>query len=117
MMATEPQPPIDDALPGKFLAGEASPTEAGRVRRWLTDPAHQREFTRYARIWNAAGTTNRPDTVNRRGLAAGSDADAPPGRSRSDVPVGVVDSPGVDSPGAVPRRTGRSGEAHRPATH
>lgn len=63
-MATEPQLPIDDALLGKFLAGEVSPDEAGRVRRWLTDPANEREFARFERIWNAAGAPTRSDTVN-----------------------------------------------------
>lgn len=64
MMATEPQPPIDDALLGKFLAGEASATEADRVRRWLNNPANQREFVRFERIWNSAGRLNRPREVN-----------------------------------------------------
>lgn len=63
-MATEPQLPIDDALLGKFLTGETSPTEAQRIRRWLTKPANQREFDRFARIWNAAGTLTEPDDVN-----------------------------------------------------
>lgn len=63
-MATKPQPPINDALLGKFLAGEASTAETDRVRRWLTDPANQHEFVRFERIWNAAGMLNRPDTLN-----------------------------------------------------
>ncbi len=67
-MATEPQqPPINDALLGKFLAGEASAAEAERMRRWLTDPANQREYDRFARIWNEAATRNQPgqpDNVN-----------------------------------------------------
>lgn len=63
-MATEPQLPIDDALLGKFLAGETSPPEAERVRRWLTNPANQREFDRFARIWNTAGTLTESDEVN-----------------------------------------------------
>ena len=64
MMAIEPQSPIDDALLSKFLSGEASATEADQVRRWLTDPTNQREFTRFERLWNAAGAINRPDMVN-----------------------------------------------------
>lgn len=64
MMATEPQPPIDDALLGKFLAGEASAIEADRVRRWLTNPANQREFVCFERIWHSAGMLHRPDEVN-----------------------------------------------------
>jgi transmembrane sensor len=64
MMATEPQSPIDDALLGKYLAGEASQPEVERVRHWLTRPANQREFDRFTRIWNTAADLNRPDTVN-----------------------------------------------------
>ncbi|AQG78375.1 hypothetical protein AWR27_02905 [Spirosoma montaniterrae] len=64
MMATEPQPPIDDALLGKFLAGEASEAEADRVRRWLTNPANQREYKRFARIWATASALTPTTTVN-----------------------------------------------------
>lgn len=64
MMATEPQPPIDDALLGKFLAGETSPTEAEQVRRWLTNPANQREYARFASIWYTAGALKPTDDVN-----------------------------------------------------
>ncbi len=63
-MATEPQPPITDALLGKFLAGEASQAEAERVRRWLTDPANQREYARFARIWTTAQTLKPTNDVN-----------------------------------------------------
>ncbi|MGF7214874.1 ferric-dicitrate binding protein FerR (iron transport regulator) [Spirosoma lacussanchae] len=63
-MATEPQSPIDDALLGKFLAGEASAAEAERIRRWLTDPANQREYDRFARIWHTAGQLTQTETVN-----------------------------------------------------
>jgi len=60
MMATEPQLPIDDALLARFLAREASPAEVEQVRRWLTDPTNQREFDRFSRIWNVAGTLQKP---------------------------------------------------------
>lgn len=60
MMATEPQLPIDDALLARFLASEASPAEAEQIRRWLTDPTNQREFDRFSRIWNVAGTLQKP---------------------------------------------------------
>ncbi|WP_077919033.1 FecR family protein [Spirosoma sp. 209] len=63
-MATEPQSPIDDALLGKFLAGEASAAEAERVRRWLTNPANQREYDRFVRIWTAAAQLTQPEPVN-----------------------------------------------------
>ena len=56
------QLPIDDALLGKFLAGEASPAEAARVRAWLAAPAPAPEapepspadFARFEQIWQAA---------------------------------------------------------------
>ncbi|MBC3784070.1 FecR family protein [Spirosoma utsteinense] len=64
MMATESQLPIDDALLGKFLAGEASLTETDRVRRWLTNPANQREFDRFSRIWTTAEALGRPASIN-----------------------------------------------------
>lgn len=64
MMATEPQPPITDALLGKYLAGEASQVEAERVRQWLTDPANEREYNRLARIWSAAEMLKPTKTVN-----------------------------------------------------
>jgi transmembrane sensor len=64
MMATEPQSPITDALLGKFLAGETSATEAEQVRQWLTNPANQREYARFAQLWHAASRLNQPDTVN-----------------------------------------------------
>lgn len=53
------QLPIDDALLGKFLAGETDPSESARVTQWL---ANQRsgsaepdptDFDRFARIWQA----------------------------------------------------------------
>ncbi|WP_461055165.1 FecR family protein [Spirosoma arcticum] len=51
------QLPIDDALLGKFLAGETDPGESARVTQWL---ANQRsapdptDFDRFERIWQAA---------------------------------------------------------------
>lgn len=63
-MATEPKRPIDDVLLGKYLAGETSQAEAERVRRWLANPANQREFDRFARIWHTAADLHRPETVN-----------------------------------------------------
>ncbi len=54
------QLPIDDALLGKFLAGETDPGESARVTQWLAgqrsgdaepDPA---DFDRFERIWQAA---------------------------------------------------------------
>ena len=54
------QQPIDDALLGKFLAGETDPDESARVTQWLarrdadaseTSPA---DFDRFDRIWQAA---------------------------------------------------------------
>ncbi|GAB3947618.1 FecR domain-containing protein [Spirosoma harenae] len=68
------QQPIDDALLGKFLAGETSPAESARVRQWLIsrnaglqEPTHD-DFTKFERIWNAAQTgksaSNRIDANN-----------------------------------------------------
>ncbi len=54
------QLPIDDALLGKFLAGQTDPGESARVTQWLAsqdaispepDPA---DFDRFERIWQAA---------------------------------------------------------------
>jgi transmembrane sensor len=61
-MAPEPQLPMTDALLGKYLAGEASTAEADHVRHWLTDPANQREFDRFARLWQTAQSL-RSDTI------------------------------------------------------
>ncbi|MBN8821497.1 MULTISPECIES: FecR family protein [unclassified Spirosoma] len=54
------QHPIDDALLGKFLAGETDPAESARVRQWLlsrnagiSEPTHD-DFAKFERIWNAA---------------------------------------------------------------
>jgi len=54
------QKPIDDALLGKFLAGETDPAESARVRQWLanrasgsSEPNHE-DFARFERIWEAA---------------------------------------------------------------
>ncbi|MBO0931643.1 FecR family protein [Fibrella aquatilis] len=90
-MATEPQFPIDDALLGKYLAGEASDTEADQVRRWLTDPTNQREFDRFARLWQAAA---------RRPLDDGIDTDAAWQRvwSQMQRPAADVPTPGFVKP-------------------
>lgn len=55
------QKPIDDALLGKFLAGETDPAESARVRQWLasqkdtsSEPSHD-DFAKFERIWEAAG--------------------------------------------------------------
>ncbi|GAB3011078.1 FecR family protein [Spirosoma pulveris] len=59
------QQPIDDALLGKFLAGEADPAESARVRQWLAThedgPAQTSpdDFARFERIWDAA----KPDST------------------------------------------------------
>ncbi|SOD82725.1 FecR family protein [Spirosoma fluviale] len=59
------QQPIDDALLGKFLAGETDPAESARVRQWLastedgpTQPSPD-DFTRFEHIWDAA----KPDST------------------------------------------------------
>ncbi|MBO0935363.1 FecR domain-containing protein [Fibrella sp. HMF5335] len=90
-MATEPQFPIDDALLGKYLAGEASETEADQVRRWLTDADNQREFDRFARLWQAAA---------RRPLDDGIDTDAAWQRVRSQLqrPAANVPTPASVKP-------------------
>ncbi|MVM34813.1 DUF4974 domain-containing protein [Spirosoma sp. HMF4905] len=60
------QHPIDDALLGKFLAGETDPAESARVRAWLasrTDnksATSQDDFARFERIWEAA-EPDQPD--------------------------------------------------------
>ncbi|GAB4025345.1 FecR family protein [Spirosoma gilvum] len=64
------QQPIDDALLGKFLAGETDPAESARVRQWLvsrnagiSEPSHD-DFVKFERIWNAAkqpGTSGKRD--------------------------------------------------------
>ncbi|WP_332367878.1 FecR family protein [Spirosoma telluris] len=52
--------PIDDALLGKFLAGETDPAESARVRAWLSNRSgnksetSQDDFARFERIWEAA---------------------------------------------------------------
>ncbi|GAB3992411.1 FecR family protein [Spirosoma daeguense] len=58
------QKPIDDALLGKFLAGETDPAESARVRQWLIsqnaglqEPTHD-DFAKFEQIWQAS----RPDT-------------------------------------------------------
>jgi transmembrane sensor len=59
------QQPIDDALLGKFLAGETDPAESARVRQWLAARASDRvepgpdDFDRFEHIWRAA----RPDST------------------------------------------------------
>ncbi|QMW05815.1 FecR domain-containing protein [Spirosoma foliorum] len=54
------QQPIDDALLGKFLAGETDPAESARVRAWLARrednqaETSQDDFGRFERLWEAA---------------------------------------------------------------
>ena len=54
------QLPIDDALLGKFLAGETDPGESARVTQWLASQRsgsaepNPTDFDRFARIWQAA---------------------------------------------------------------
>ncbi|MBD2753865.1 FecR family protein [Spirosoma validum] len=79
------QQPIDDALLGKFLAGETDPAESARVRQWLvsqkenpTEPSHE-DFAKFERIWEAAGqptkaSANRPKPVVNRTPAVDTDA-------------------------------------------
>lgn len=69
------QQPIDDALLGKFLAGETDPAETARVRQWLvsqkdnpTEPSHE-DFAKFERIWEAAGQPTKAST-NRSKLTA-----------------------------------------------
>ncbi|GAB3768419.1 hypothetical protein GCM10028818_02760 [Spirosoma horti] len=58
------QQPIDDALLGKFLAGETDPAESARVRQWLasrepgTAEPSPDDFDRFEQIWGAA----KPDS-------------------------------------------------------
>lgn len=59
------QQPIDDGLIGKYLAGEASPEEAERVRRWLGEsPDEQSEFARFEQIWDESGKLKQPVAVD-----------------------------------------------------
>ena len=59
------QQPIDDGLIGKYLAGEASPEEAERVRHWLGEsPDEQSEFARFEQIWDESGKLNQPVAVD-----------------------------------------------------
>lgn len=61
------QQPIDDALLGKFLAGETDPGESARVTQWLasqetttsTQPSLD-DFERFERIWEAASPADQP---------------------------------------------------------
>ncbi|GAB3718328.1 hypothetical protein GCM10027592_61170 [Spirosoma flavus] len=60
------QQPIDDALLGKFLAGETDPVESARVREWLIsqkaglqEPTHD-DFDKFERIWQASRATAKP---------------------------------------------------------
>ncbi|WP_046246355.1 FecR domain-containing protein [Hymenobacter terrenus] len=63
------QLPIDDALLGKFLAGEATPSEAARVQAWLAasppvpssaDEPIPADFARFEHIWEAATPPTTP---------------------------------------------------------
>ncbi|GAB2581977.1 FecR family protein [Spirosoma areae] len=53
----EEQQPIDDALIGNYLSGEATPAEAERVRRWLAnaDQSNRNDFAQTEQVWNLAG--------------------------------------------------------------
>ncbi|MBD2701925.1 FecR domain-containing protein [Spirosoma sp. BT702] len=60
------QQPIDDALLGKFLAGETDPVESARVREWLIsqkaglqEPTHD-DFAKFERIWEASRVSAKP---------------------------------------------------------
>jgi ferric-dicitrate binding protein FerR (iron transport regulator) len=60
------QKPIDDALLGKFLAGETDPDESARVTQWLaaqdnssSEPSPA-DFDRFERIWQAATLPDQP---------------------------------------------------------
>ena len=71
------QQPIDDALLGKFLAGETDPVESARVRQWLasrsdssSEPTHD-DFSRFERIWEAAGLPTKT-SVNKSKATVGS---------------------------------------------
>lgn len=64
---------IDDALLGKFLAGETSPDEAARVRQWLAeapaaapvaDQPSLADFTRFTHIWRVAAPAARAVAVD-----------------------------------------------------
>lgn len=64
-MGDETLQPMDDGLIGKYLAGEASPEEAERVRRWLGEsPAEQSEFTHFERIWDESAKVALPVAVD-----------------------------------------------------
>jgi ferric-dicitrate binding protein FerR (iron transport regulator) len=82
------QQPIDDALLGKFLAGETSPAESVRVRQWLANRkpddsgTSQEDFARFERIWEAAARLK---------------AAAPPSSSTL---AGPADQPAVDTDAA-----------------
>lgn len=60
------QKPIDDALLGKFLAGETDPDESARVRSWLSKRSDnkletsQDDFARFARIREATEPGSKP---------------------------------------------------------
>ncbi|UFH52287.1 FecR family protein [Spirosoma sp. KNUC1025] len=65
------QLPIDDALLGKFLAGETNPAETRRVRQWLAsrtenpaEPGHD-DFAKFERIWAAARSNKEQNKSNR----------------------------------------------------
>ncbi|GAB4025083.1 FecR family protein [Spirosoma koreense] len=77
------QLPIDDALLGKFLAGETDPAESARVRQWLASqpgspggPSPD-DFAKFERIWEATSRLSRsPDTPLAQPGQAGFDTDA-----------------------------------------
>lgn len=54
------QQPVDDALLGKFLAGDTNPVESARVREWLivhnagiSEPTYD-DIVAFERVWEAA---------------------------------------------------------------
>ncbi|WP_420151252.1 FecR family protein [Spirosoma sp.] len=77
------QLPIDDAMLGKFLAGETDPAESARVRQWLAsrgnNPAEptQNDFAKFERIWDAANPAQTSSRINPPDLSQ-SEASQPP---------------------------------------
>ena len=65
-MAEEQNQPVDDALIGRYLSGEANPAEAERVRQWLVDadPADRQRAGQMAKIWHLSGQLNDATPVN-----------------------------------------------------
>lgn len=97
-MATKPQPPIDETLLGKFLAGEASAAEADQVRRWLSEPANQTEFARFERIWLTASLLKPTSAVD-------TDAAWQRVQQRMHRPTGAVQDEVIRPLPVLPRRS------------